>query len=44
MTFQPALSNFARWRLIEISGVLFTVLKCRVQLKDTDLLTARHLG
>jgi hypothetical protein len=33
MTFQPSLSNGARWRLIEINGVLFAVLKCRVQQK-----------
>jgi hypothetical protein len=30
MTFQLSLSNGARWRLIEINGVLFAVLKCRV--------------
>jgi hypothetical protein len=33
ITFQPTSSNGARWRLIEINGVLFAVLKCRVQQK-----------
>jgi hypothetical protein len=33
MTFQPRLSNGAGLRLIEINGVLFAVLKCRVQQK-----------
>jgi hypothetical protein len=33
MTFQLSLSNGARWRLIEINGVLFAVLKCREQQK-----------
>jgi hypothetical protein len=45
MTFQPSLSNGARFPLIEIIGVLFAVLKRRVlQKKDTDLLPKRHLG
>jgi hypothetical protein len=33
MTFKPSSSNGARWLLIEINGVLFAVLKCRVQHK-----------
>jgi hypothetical protein len=33
MTLQPSLLNGARWRLIEINGVLFVVLICRVQQK-----------
>jgi hypothetical protein len=37
-------SNGTRLRLIEIDGVLFVVLKCRAQQRDTDLLTKRHLG
>jgi hypothetical protein len=31
MTFQPSFENGARLRLIEIIGVLLTVLKCRVR-------------
>jgi hypothetical protein len=36
MTFQPSLSNGARLRLIEINGVLFSVLKCRMRKKETS--------
>jgi hypothetical protein len=33
MTFQPSLSNGARLRLIEINGVLFAVIECRMKKK-----------
>jgi hypothetical protein len=40
MTFQPSFSNGARWRLIEVNGVLFAVQKCREQ-KET-LISSRQ--
>jgi hypothetical protein len=43
MTFKVSSSNGARWRLIEINGVLFAVPNCRVQQKRNHL-TTRHLG
>jgi hypothetical protein len=44
MTFQPRLSNGARWRLIETNDVLFAVLNAERNKRDTDLLQTRHLG
>jgi hypothetical protein len=44
MTFQLSFSDGARWQLIEINGVLFAVLKCRVLRKMVLVTSFARMG